>query len=36
VLRRPADEAAFTVPWQGYYGNQLPPELSAAWSQLAR
>jgi SAM-dependent methyltransferase len=30
VLRRPADEAAFTVPRQGYYGNQLPPELSAA------
>jgi SAM-dependent methyltransferase len=36
VLRRPLDDAPFVVPRQGYYDNQLPPELTAAWQQLPR
>jgi len=36
VLRRPLDAAPFAVPRQGYYDNQLPPELTAAWLQLPR
>jgi SAM-dependent methyltransferase len=36
VLRRPLDAAPFAIPRQGYYDNQLPPELSAAWSRLPR
>jgi hypothetical protein len=36
VLRRPLDDAPFAVPRQGYYDNQLPPELSAAWLELPR
>jgi SAM-dependent methyltransferase len=36
VLRRPSDDAPFATPWQGYYDNQLPPELAAAWSRLPR
>jgi SAM-dependent methyltransferase len=36
VLRRPLDDAPFAIPRQGYYDNQLPPELASAWSQLPR
>jgi SAM-dependent methyltransferase len=36
ALRRPPDDAPFAVPWQGYYDNQLPPELTAAWKELPR
>jgi SAM-dependent methyltransferase len=36
VLRRPLDDVPFAVPWQGYYDNQLPQELAAAWSRLPR
>jgi SAM-dependent methyltransferase len=36
VLRRPLDDVPFAVPRQGYYDNQLPPELAAAWSRLPR
>jgi len=36
VLRRPLDDVPFAIPRQGYYDNQLPPELAAAWSRLPR
>ena len=36
VLRRPLDDLPFAIPQQGYYDNQLAPELSAAWSRLPR
>lgn len=36
VLRRPRDDAPFAIPRQGYYDNQLPPELAAAWMRLPR
>ena len=36
ALRRPVDDAPFAVPRQGYYDNQLPPELMAAWKSLPR
>jgi SAM-dependent methyltransferase len=36
VLQRPKDEEPFVVPRQGYYDNQLPPELMAAWKELPR
>ncbi len=36
VLRRSVDDAPFVVPRQGYYDNQLPPELTAAWQSLPR
>ena len=36
VLRRPLDDAPFVVPRQGYYDNQLPPELMEAWRDLPR
>ncbi len=36
VLRRPHEDIPFAIPRQGYYDDQLPPELSAAWSRLPR
>jgi len=36
ALKRPADDLHFVVPRQGYYDNQLPAELMAAWKALPR
>jgi SAM-dependent methyltransferase len=36
VLRKPAEDAPFAVPQQGYYDNQLPPDLMEAWNRLPR
>jgi hypothetical protein len=36
ALRRPQADQPFAVPWQGYYDNQLPAELTEAWKQLPR
>ena len=36
VFRKPPENASFHVPQQGYYDNQLPPELAEAWSRLPR
>jgi len=36
VLRRPLDANPFAIPRQGYYDNQLPPDLASAWARLPR
>jgi hypothetical protein len=36
LLRKPATHAKFQIPRQGYYDNQLSPELKEAWSKMER
>jgi hypothetical protein len=36
LLRKPASDAPFGIPQQGYYDNRLPEELRDAWQRLPR